>query len=99
METAAKVGIGVLEFWELTPSELAVMTKAYYQKLIDDNNQQISIAYITAYLHRVERMPKLTSLLNKVNVAADLKPEPSSMEKMFAQVQSLNTAMGGTTIQ
>lgn len=87
--------MSMLEFWQLTPFEFSLNVEAYGEKVVQDYKTSISIAYMTAYLHRVQRLPKLAKLLSDLNT----KPkEANTMQDMFETVKSLNAAMGGSTI-
>ncbi len=48
----------------------------------------VTQSYLTAYLHRVKKMPKLQSMLIQ-------KPKEQSPEEMLQKIKALNAQMGG----
>jgi hypothetical protein len=63
---------------------------AYQKKVKNDYDNQITIAYLTAYWHRVERMPKLKDILKQ-------EPKEQTPDQMLAEIKKLNALMGGST--
>lgn len=49
----------------MTPRELILHVEEYNERIVRDRNERISQAYMTAYLQRVNKMPKLEKLLER----------------------------------
>lgn len=75
MKQALRCGIGVLEFWELTPREVYMAIEAAQWRDERRQKQDIALAWRTAALTRVKRMPSLRSLLTSDKPAKKLQGE------------------------
>jgi hypothetical protein len=75
----------------MTPDELSLFADAYGEKIEREQEESVTIAYLTAYLHRVERMPFLDELLGKEKQENDMTDD-----EMLNQVKMLNALFGGT---
>lgn len=74
----------------MTPYELNLYLSEYTEKQKIEQEEKITLAYLTAYWQRVQKMPSLKEILGKV------KPkEPMTPEQMLKQVQVLNAMFGG----
>lgn len=91
LEIAAIIGFDPLTFWQVTPGELSIYVDVYNQKLKNEQEEKMVIAYLGAYWHRVKKMPSLKELLNK-----EEKKKKQTVSDMLAEIKRLNTAMGGT---
>jgi hypothetical protein len=92
MEIAATIGIDPLTFWDLTISELNVMVRAANKRQEQDHENQITIAYMNAYWHRVKQMPTLKEVIgDKQPVVKEQKAE-----QMLNEIIKLNQIWGGT---
>lgn len=80
------------EFWELTPAEFYAMAEGFAKRKRNRNNELIYLAWNTAALTRVEKMPDLKDLYE-----AEPKKEQTD-EDMLAVVKSLNAAFGGEVV-
>jgi hypothetical protein len=105
MELAASINISITEFWEITPYELSIASKGFFnrkkseaeeftRKFKEFQNLAITQAWLTANLARAKRMPELKKLLE------DSKPSKKQMtdQEMLEQVKALNKAFGGDVI-
>lgn len=88
---AFQVGIDPLMFWELTPNELSVAVQAFAEKMKREHEQQVVVAYLNAYWHRVKKMPSLKEVLGGKSLKKKKTPE-----EMLSVVKQLNEAFGGT---
>jgi len=80
-------GISLSEFGRMTPHELMLRVEAYNENMAIQYRQMLTQAYLTAYWHRVKRMPQLKKVLDEVKVRRQKQQTP---EEMFAIVKSLN---------
>jgi hypothetical protein len=94
METAALIGLRILDFWELTPKELNFAARAYRKQAQQEHEEKVSLVYLGAYLARVKKMPSLKSLLEP-----ESKKKVQNPEAMFAEIKRLNAAFGGVTAE
>lgn len=92
METAALIGLNILDFWELTPYEFGVTLSAYHKRVKQEREERISLAYMTAKLGRVKEMPTLKELLEQ-----NEEKKEQTAETMFEEIKRLNEAFGGST--
>lgn len=96
LETATLCGISPLEFWELTPFELALMFKAYTRKKEEDTKEKITMAYMSAlwtaqWFGKKQNHPKP---LKEILKGTELK-KPMTDEEMLERVKVLNAILGG----
>jgi hypothetical protein len=66
LEQALRCGLGVLEFWELTPRETVATIEAGIGRLQAERELTMSLAWHTAALTRTKRLPGLAQLLAKL---------------------------------
>ena len=92
MGVAFQIGIDPLVFWELTPRELTVLVDAYEIEEKLQHEKDMAVAYLTAYWHRVKKMPSLKEVLG-IKKPAKRTQTP---EEMLETVKRLNEAFGGT---
>lgn len=82
-----------LTFWQLTPGELSIMIEAFNQQQKDAHDEKLVIAYLTAYWHRVKKMPSIQDVLSKKPIKHSGEQSP---EEMLEEIKRLNLALGGT---
>lgn len=87
-----QIGIQPPTFWELTPLEFSILIKAFNEKEKREHDMRIVTAYLTAYWHRVKKMPSLKQVLGQ---STKTKKTP---EEMLEMVKRLNEAFGGNTV-
>lgn len=76
----------------MTPRELNLHIQEYNLRMQRESEERLALAYMTAYWHRVRRMPGLKEILTKI------KPQkPLTDEELLAQIKALNAALGGET--
>lgn len=75
LKDALRCGVSVLEFWDLTPRETYMAIEAALWRDRRRQKQDLSLAWHTAALTRVKRMPSLKSLLTSQTKARRLKGE------------------------
>lgn len=76
----------------MTPYELNLHVLEYNEKTKQEDEERITIAYLTAKLMRVEKMPSLMQILE-----ADQPKKAQTPEEMFKEIKRLHTVLGGTT--
>lgn len=76
----------------MTPHELNLHIEAYSERLRQEQNDGITLAYLGAYWNRVKRMPGLNNILGKTEKKIEQTPE-----QMLAAVKAMHAAMGGET--
>jgi hypothetical protein len=94
MGVAFQIGIDPLTFWELTPAELSILIKAYQERMKREHEQQVVNAYLTAYWHRVKKMPSLKEVLGH-----QTEKKKKTPEQMLEVVKQLNATFGGTVLK
>lgn len=97
MKLAASIGISLGEFWEMTPYELNVYAKAYFENKKNEFKEKITLEYLNAmwtiqWLGKKSQHPKplneiLDNLYRERTVMTD--------EQMLKQVKVLNALFGG----
>jgi hypothetical protein len=87
---AIRIGITISDYNEMTPYELRIHIESITEKLQSEQDERISIAWLTAYLHRVDKFPALQDLLNKT------EKKDMTDEEMLETVKILNAAFSGT---
>lgn len=77
----------------MTPHELNLHIEAYRERMEHESENDLVSAYLTAYYHRVKRMPDLKKLLK------DNKPKKSqTSEQMLAEIKKMNAELNGATV-
>jgi hypothetical protein len=92
MAVAFQIGIDPLTFWELTPRELSVLVEAFEEKSKREQEAQLTTAYLTAYWHRVKKMPSLKEVLG----IKKKEKRKQTAEEMLETVKRLNEMFGGS---
>lgn len=88
-----RVGLGVDEFWSLTPRELKLALEAGAWQAEQARKRAVQQAWLTAALERSKRMPRLKSLLG------DDKAQPlrgAELERRKAEHEAMVAHMGTT---
>lgn len=67
------------------------MVRIYNKKRIQDHEEKLVVAYLTAYWNRVKKMPTLKEVLNKNG-----EKKKQSSEQMLEEIKRLNEVLGGT---
>jgi hypothetical protein len=83
------MGLSINEYNEMTPYELGLHVEVFTDKLHFEQDEKKTIAWMTAYLHRVDKMPSLQELLNKK------EKKEMTEDEMLEAVKQLNIAFGG----
>lgn len=88
--TAAKARIRPAEFWEMTPVELSICIEGYMEDKAAELKQQITVAYLGAAWHRAKKMPRLETVLNKIdNTGHKIKRKKQTPEEMYAVAEAM----------
>jgi hypothetical protein len=91
LRSAAKAGVKPLEFWEMTPLELAVTIDAYVEKETANFEQGITLAYMGAAWQRAKKMPRLETVLNKIKNTTQRKNKKAQTPvEMMAVFKSMS---------
>ena len=93
LKSAMRIGLKVDEFWNSTPLELSLYADVYVDKKKESVKEMITLAYTTAYLQRVKKMPKLEKMIKDVDGVKKCKVQTA--EEMLEVVKMLNKAFGG----
>lgn len=91
MDLAASVNVCPLTFWQLTPGELFSVVRGFNKRAEREQENQIVSAYLTAYWHRVKKMPKLDEVIGKKS-----QPKKQDVKDMLEEIKRMNLALGGT---
>ncbi|MFJ5713113.1 hypothetical protein [Neobacillus sp. NPDC093127] len=72
---------------------MSLFIDQHNEKIKFEVEEKITLVYLGAYWHRVEKMPSLDSILKKTQPARKKMTD----EEMLNKVKQLNAAFGGTT--
>lgn len=78
----------------MTPYELAMFIDATSERLMREQKDSLTIAWMTAYLHRVEKMPSLKEILGE-----DEQEVVMEQDEMLNMVKHLNAKFGGKVVE
>lgn len=86
-----------MEFWELTPFEFSLVTKAYIQKKEEEGKERLTLAYINAmwtaqWFAKKGHQPKS---LKEILEGIDRPKKQMTDDEMFMKVKALNALFGG----
>jgi len=84
------VGIPLETYNEMTPRELNLHIQVYNEMSREKSEEELVVAYLTAYWNRVRRMPNLRNILSSIRPREEM-----SDEQLLAQIKAMNAAMGG----
>lgn len=91
LDLATSVNVCPMTFWQLTPGELFSIVRGFNQRAERDQENQIVAAYLTAYWHRVKKMPRLDEVIGKKS-----QPKKQDAAAMLEEIKRMNVALGGT---
>jgi len=80
-----EMGLNSERFWNLCPVEVLREIEAAVKKQIRQRNELAWLAWHTAKLHRVNKMPKLKTLMIEI---ADKKKKKISWQEQFNKVMA-----------
>lgn len=78
----------------MTPRELNLVAEVFASRIKMDQEERLTLAYLTAYWQRVEKLEPLDQILNKTKQNKQM----TDME-MFIKAQQLNAALGGSVVE
>jgi len=85
---ALQAGLGVLEFWDLTPAETYAAIEASIWRITQSQRRELAQAWRIAAFSRAKRLPPLNQVLN-TGPAKPLKgAERLKRRKEFADMQA-----------
>lgn len=90
-EIAFEIGIGIDEYFALTPSEIGIRVDVYNRTQQQRYDEVVTVAYLSAYYNRVKKMPKLSELLSKKEQRKK-EPDPAAL---IDKLKVLNAQLGG----
>lgn len=76
------------EFWKLTIREWFIYSECFHKKRKEQMDYDISLAWYTAYFHRVNKLPALNSIIKK-----EMKAQ--SPDEIFNKMKAINAMLGG----
>ncbi|RSD21078.1 hypothetical protein [Mesobacillus subterraneus] len=91
LKSAIRIGIRPAEYNEMTPHELNLCIHAFNEDQKIQSEDKLTIAYMNAYWHRVEKLPSLKQVLGQEPVKKKMTDK-----EMFNWVKALNAMLGGT---
>jgi len=77
-----KLGLDPDQFWDKTPKEIKRITMARDHRLNVEHNDRMLLAYTTAVLPRMKRMPKLDKLQVKLKGRKPGKPRQTEAQQI-----------------
>lgn len=93
MKAAIKIGVSLRDYDDMTPHELNLHIYAHNERMRQQGNEGLTLAYLTALWGRVKKMPNLKKLLEE-----EPKPTaPQTDDEMLRIVKMMNQCAGGTT--
>jgi hypothetical protein len=87
------------EFWEITPFELNIYAKAYYDRRIAEHDEKHDENIIHAYLISRWVWQKRVDVKKFIHSSASKNKKNMTDKEMFLQVKALNTVFGGEVAQ
>ncbi|MGG3307320.1 hypothetical protein ABER23_07825 [Paenibacillus lautus] len=94
MKAAFTVGLSLSEYNGMTPHELNLFIKGYNDRLIRDNKEGLTLAYLTAAWGRTKKLPDLKKILKE-----DTSNKQQTAEEMLNIVKQLNAVFGGKEVK
>lgn len=90
LKTAAKAGIRPVDFWEMTPAELIICIEGYVATHTESLKEAITVAYMGAAWQRSKKMPRLESVLSKIDGTTRKKTKKAQTpEEMLAVAKAI----------
>lgn len=71
------------------------MADVFTEKVEQENNEKLMLAWINAYWQRVEKLEPFETFIKKKEETA---PKSMTTEEMLLKVYELNARMGGVTV-
>lgn len=91
MEAATDIGMSMLEFWEISPKELALAINGYIKRQEIRNKESIYQAYLISRWVWAKKID-IKQILNE-------KQDEIEPENMLTVVKALNAKFGGRVIE
>lgn len=93
LRSAAKANIRPAEFWEMTPAELIICVEQHVAAHIESFKESVTVAYMNASWHRAKKMPRLESVLSKIDgKVVREKKKAQTPEEMMAIAQAVTNS-------
>ena len=86
-----------MEFWELTPYEFKLKVEAYQDRIKDEYEEKMAVAYNQAYWTALWMNGKKPDVLDKI-LGHKKEPKQMTSDDLLAQVKALNAALGGEVV-
>lgn len=91
MKSAARVGISINDFWDMTPLELSVYVEAKLEEIKQNREDSIMLEYMNAAWQRAKKLPNIKSIIKEPK-------KQMSDQEMFNVVKALNSAFNGKVV-
>jgi hypothetical protein len=76
----------------MTPHELNLHIHDFNEKQKRENDDKLTLVWLSEYWHRIKKLPPLKEVLNSKQPSKQM-----TNEEMLNEVKKLNVAFGGTT--
>lgn len=96
LRVSVTAGIKPVDFWQMTPAEIFYCADFAVRRKEAETKEKIMVAYITASLARVAKMPSLQTVLGWLD--SEKATKKMTPEQMLAQVKRLNQIFGGESV-
>lgn len=84
LKSAARAGIRPAEFWDMTPAELIICAEEFVAAQIGSFKEAVTVAYMNAAWQRSKKMPRLESVLKKIDgTTRKEKKKAQTPEEMY----------------
>ena len=96
MTNALRAGVGVIDFWEMTPREVNATIEAYVWRAQQEYKSQTAQAWHTAMMTRAKRIPPLNQILSERKTKPMTEAE---IAKRHNEFESMTKRMGFEVMQ
>jgi len=96
MEVAAQIGVGITEFWEITPRELSIAAAGYAKRLeAEQKTASVNNAMLAFLVSRWVWQKRVNIKKVIEDIGGKQKKRDMTDEEMLAKVRALNRMFGG----
>jgi hypothetical protein len=92
MRQAVVMGIGVNEFWEMTPRWFMSLAEGWYRQRRQEMRFDVTMAYLGAGWQRVKRMDSLAKTMERLGLDEPKRAQTQTTEQQIAAFQMWRTA-------
>ncbi|MGG4462605.1 hypothetical protein ABEO79_00100 [Micromonospora provocatoris] len=85
----------------MTPYELSLYINDYNERQKVEQEDKLTLAYLTAAWQRAKKMPSIEKVINRQEEIGNKEqhPKEQTLKQMFNNVKMLNAMFGGTIKQ